>query len=158
MLSKPQVYELAHKDVRFIVSDTVTLLEAQAILHNIEIESNISEVPLWVSGVENQLKQVFINVLKNAIEAMHGGGRIKMICMLEGDLVVVRIEDYGPGIPEDQLSKMGQPFYTTKEKGTGLGLMVSYKIVDNHQGSIQVHSRIGVGTSFEIILPYFKAR
>ena len=154
MLSKPQVYELAHKDVRFIVSDTVTLLEAQAILHNIEIESNISEVPLWVSGVENQLKQVFINVLKNAIEAMHGGGRIKMICMLEGDLVVVRIEDYGPGIPEDQLSKMGQPFYTTKEKGTGLGLMVSYKIVDNHQGSIQVHSRIGVGTSFEIILPY----
>ncbi|BBH22759.1 hypothetical protein Back11_41040 [Paenibacillus baekrokdamisoli] len=154
MLSKPQIYDLAHKDIRGIIKDTVTLLDTEAILHNIEIESTISEEPLWVRGVENQLKQVFINVLKNAIEAMNDGGRIQMACMLEGDRIIVRIEDYGPGIPEEQLSKIGQPFYTTKEKGTGLGLMVSYKIVDNHHGSIHVHSRVDIGTTFEIILPY----
>ncbi|MFC5651369.1 ATP-binding protein [Paenibacillus solisilvae] len=154
MLSKPQIYELVHKDIRQIVNDTVILLEAQAILNNIEIDSIISEEPLWVFGVENQLKQLFINVLKNAIDAMQGGGRINVRCIREGDLAVVRIEDYGPGIPEEQLSKIGQPFYTTKEKGTGLGLMVSYKIVDNHQGRIKVHSSIGVSTTFEICLPY----
>ncbi len=78
MLSKPQIYELTHKDIRSHVRDTITLLEAQAILHNIVIEANIGEEPLWVHGVENQLKQVFINVIKNAIEVMMDGGSIKV--------------------------------------------------------------------------------
>jgi signal transduction histidine kinase len=154
MLSKPQIYELTHKDIRHIMGDTMTLLEAQAILHNIEMELALREEPLWVRGVENQLKQVFINVLKNAIEAMIEGGKIIITCEREGDRIVVRIDDHGPGIPEEQLSKIGQPFYTTKDKGTGLGLMVSYKIVHNHQGSVRAQSRLGIGTTFEIILPY----
>jgi PAS domain S-box-containing protein len=154
MLSKPQIYELTHKDIRHIMGDTMTLLEAQAILHNIEMELALWEEPLWVRGVENQLKQVFINVLKNAIEAMIEGGKITITCEREGDRIVVRIDDHGPGIPEEQLSKIGQPFYTTKDKGTGLGLMVSYKIVHNHQGSVRAQSRLGIGTTFEIILPY----
>ncbi|MBW7476013.1 PAS domain S-box protein [Paenibacillus oenotherae] len=154
MLSKPQIYELSCKDIRFIMRDTVTLLEAQALLHSIEMEMRVDHEPLWVRGVENQLKQVFINVIKNAIESMLEGGKIIITCTREQDNVSIRIEDYGPGIPEEQLSKIGQPFYTTKEKGTGLGLMVSYKIVDNHQGRIQVRSSLGIGTTFEIILPY----
>lgn len=158
MLSKPQIYELSRKDIRHIIRDTVTLLEAQALLHSIEMETRAGDDPLWVLGVENQLKQVFINVIKNAIESMLEGGKIIIGCMREGDSVIVRIEDYGPGIPEDQLSKIGQPFYTTKEKGTGLGLMVSYKIVDNHQGRIQVRSSLGIGTTFDIVLPYAESQ
>ncbi|SDW67705.1 ATP-binding protein [Paenibacillus sp. CF384] len=154
MLSKPQIYELAYKDIRSIMADTITLLEAQAILHNIEIESNLGQEALWVRGVENQLKQVFINVLKNAIEVMMDGGQIKVTCLREGNRIIARIADRGPGIPQDQLAKIGQPFYTTKEKGTGLGLMVTYKIVDNHQGSIEVKSSMGDGTTFDIILPF----
>ncbi|WP_274648840.1 ATP-binding protein [Paenibacillus humicola] len=154
MLSKPQIYELSYKDIRAVLGDTVTLLEAQAILHNIELEPLPGGAPLWVKGVENQLKQVFINVLKNAIEAMADGGKIVIACRREGPSVVVCIQDSGPGIPEDQLAKIGQPFYTTKEKGTGLGLMVSYKIVDNHKGRIRAFSSLGVGTTFEISLPY----
>ncbi|GGD86726.1 ATP-binding protein [Paenibacillus nasutitermitis] len=154
MLSKPQIYELSHKDIRHIMNETVTLLEAQALLHNIEMELNTGEEPLWIRGVENQLKQVFINVVKNAIEAMIDGGRIRIQCFRQGDQITVRIEDCGPGIPDEQMAKIGQPFYTTKEKGTGLGLMVSYKIVDNHQGSIHVTSSLGEGTTFEIVLPY----
>ncbi|CAH1217831.1 Adaptive-response sensory-kinase SasA [Paenibacillus plantiphilus] len=157
MLSKPQIYELSCKDIRLIIRDTVTLLEAQALLHSIEMEMRVDDDPLWVRGVENQLKQVFINVVKNAIESMLEGGKIIISCMREDDHVIIRIEDYGPGIPEEQLSKIGQPFYTTKEKGTGLGLMVSYKIVDNHQGRIQVRSSLGVGTTFDIILPCTEA-
>ncbi|MFC5699731.1 ATP-binding protein [Cohnella faecalis] len=154
MLSKPQVYQLSYHDVRVMMRDTVTLLEAQAILHNIAIESEYGSEPLWVYGVENQVKQVFINVIKNAIEAMIDGGAIRVKLSRENDSVYVRIMDEGPGIGEDQLAKIGQPFYTTKEKGTGLGLMVSYKIVDNHQGKITVDSQLGRGTMFEIMFPF----
>lgn len=154
MLSKPQVYELAYQDMRVMIRDTVTLLETQAILHNIAIEAEYGTDPLWIYGVENQIKQVFINVIKNAIEAMIDGGSIKIKLSRENDGVYVRIHDEGPGIDEEQLAKMGQPFYTTKEKGTGLGLMVSYKIVDNHQGKIDAISEIGKGTIFEIVLPF----
>ncbi|TYP70700.1 ATP-binding protein [Paenibacillus methanolicus] len=154
MLSKPQVYELAYRDIRHIMRDTVVLMEAQALLHGIELESELSEEALWIHGVEDQLKQVFINVLKNAIEVMSDGGKIQISCRREADDIYIRIQDCGPGIPEETLSKIGQPFYTTKEKGTGLGLMVSYKIVDNHQGRVEVRSELGVGTMFAIIFPY----
>jgi two-component system sporulation sensor kinase A len=154
MLSKPQVYELTFQDMRVMIRETVTLLETQAILHNITIEADYGTDPLWIYGVENQIKQVFINVIKNAIEAMIDGGAIHINLKHEKDGVFVRIHDEGPGIAEGQLAKMGQPFYTTKEKGTGLGLMVSYKIVDNHQGKINVSSIIGKGTIFEVMLPF----
>jgi two-component system sporulation sensor kinase A len=154
MLSKPQIYELAYYDTRSIVEDTVTLLAAQAIMSSIEIRTEYGARPLWVHGVENQIKQVIINVLKNAIEAMPGGGTIAIRCRLNDQEIIVSIIDQGPGIDEEQLAKMGQPFYTTKEKGTGLGLMVSYKIVDNHKGRIQAVSEIGIGTTVDIVLPY----
>lgn len=154
MLSKPQVYQLSYHDVRNMMRDTIKLLETQAILHNTSIDADYGNEPLWVYGVENQVKQVFINVIKNAIEAMIDGGSIRVKLYRTGDEVFVQIHDEGPGIGEDQLAKMGQPFYTTKEKGTGLGLMVSYKIVDNHRGRIRVNSEIGKGTVFEIMLPF----
>ncbi len=154
MLSKPQAYELAHLDVRNAIKETLTLLETQAILHNITIETASWPEPLWVYGVANQIKQVFINIIKNAIEAMADGGTIRVGLSRENESVVIRISDEGPGISEEQIAKIGQPFYTTKEKGTGLGLMVSYKIVDNHQGNIRVHSEPGQGATFEIRFPY----
>ncbi|MDB4868675.1 MAG: domain S-box protein [Cohnella sp.] len=154
MLSKPQVYQLSYQDLRVMMRDTVTLLETQAILHNVAIEAEYGAEPLWIYGVENQIKQVFINVIKNAIEAMIDGGAIRIKLSRENEGVFVRIHDEGPGIDDEQMAKMGQPFYTTKEKGTGLGLMVSYKIVDNHKGRIRVYSEIGKGTLFEIMLPF----
>lgn len=155
MLSKPQIYDFAYKDTRQIMSDTVNLLETQAILHNVIIEFHSDYRPLWVLGVENQLKQVFINVLKNAIEAMQNGGVVTIEMVLdEEETVSIRIQDQGSGISKEQLSKIGQPFYTTKDKGTGLGLMVTYKIVDNHQGQITAESEMEIGTTFIIRLPY----
>ncbi|WP_424768691.1 ATP-binding protein [Paenibacillus sp. sgz302251] len=155
MLSKPQIYDFAYQDARQIMAETVTLLETQAILHDVTIEFRAKQRPLWVIGVENQLKQVFINVLKNAIEAMASGGVVTIDMFLgEEGWIVIRIQDEGPGISKEQLSSLGQPFYTTKDKGTGLGLMVTYKIVDNHQGQITAESKMGEGTTFIIRLPY----
>lgn len=99
-------------------------------------------------------KKVFINIIKNAIEVMPDGGYITItIKRLEDQTVRISIQDEGGGIPQDKLEKLGQPFYTTKERGNGLGLMVSYKIVDEHNGAVQVESSEGVGTTFHIILP-----
>ncbi len=154
MLSKPQVYELTYHDTRRVLDDIVMLLEAQASLHNTAIVVDSGQEPLWVYGVENQIKQVFINVLKNAIEAMVDGGTITITSTLEDNYVVTRITDEGPGIPKEQMAKMGQPFYTTKDKGTGLGLMVTYKIIDNHHGRIHASSEMGHGTTFTISFPY----
>ncbi|QJC53717.1 PAS domain S-box protein [Paenibacillus albicereus] len=153
MLSKPQVYEMDFADVRVMMLDTALLLESQAALYGIEIKADYGQEPLWIYGVDSQIKQVFINVLKNAIEVMQDGGEIEIRLRAEDDEAVISVTDGGPGIDEEQLSKMGQPFYTTKDKGTGLGLMVSYKIVDNHKGRIRVSSELGIGTTFEIRLP-----
>ncbi|MCA0756421.1 PAS domain S-box protein [Paenibacillus sp. N4] len=154
MLSKPQVYDFSRKDACRIMADTVNLLDTQAILHSVTLDFRSDSRPLWVMGVENQLKQVFINVLKNAIESMSGGGTVSIGMELEAGTVVIRIKDEGSGISKEQLASLGQPFYTTKDKGTGLGLMVTYKIIDNHQGQITAESEMGVGTTFVIRLPY----
>lgn len=154
MLSKPQVYEMDFADVRSMMLDTVLLLESQAALYGIVVKADYGKEPLWIYGVDSQIKQVFINVLKNAIEVMQDGGEIEISLRRDHSEVLISVMDMGPGIDEEQLAKMGQPFYTTKDKGTGLGLMVSYKIVDNHKGRIRVASQLGTGTTFEIRLPF----
>lgn len=157
MLSKPQMYELSHEDCRIIMSETVTLLEPQAIMNNIQIDLQMEPQPLWIYGVEDQVKQVFINIINNAIEVMPGGGMITVSMSLDNDkMVEIRIKDEGPGITNEQLAKIGQPFYTTKDHGTGIGLMVTFKIVDNHHGSINACSEMGQGTTFIIRFPYKK--
>ncbi|WP_240546500.1 CheR family methyltransferase [Paenibacillus artemisiicola] len=153
VLAKPQAVDFATKELEPIVQDVLMLLESQANLNGVEVVSEL-EPGLAVHCVENQLKQVFINLLKNAIEAMPNGGRIHVRSASgpEGR-IGVRFSDNGPGIPESKLAKLGEPFYSTKEKGTGLGLMVSYKIIENHQGGIQFQSKEGVGTTVTIDLP-----
>ncbi|MED1472742.1 ATP-binding protein [Bacillus salipaludis] len=103
----------------------------------------------------NSLKQAFINFMKNSIEAMPNGG--ELVIQMESinkDGILIRFIDQGCGIPNHILSKVGQPFYTTKEKGTGLGFMVSKKIIENHKGSISISSQENKGTSIEVRLPF----
>ena len=79
-----------------------------------------------------------------------------MVSQMNKDRVRIRFMDNGPGIPTDLISRLGEPFYTTKEKGTGLGLMVSYKIIENHRGRINISSDMNKGTTVDIILPASK--
>ncbi|GMX62278.1 hypothetical protein Elgi_20820 [Paenibacillus elgii] len=154
VLAKPQAIDFLPKSVASILHDVIMLLETQAIISKVTIETDIEdELPL-ASCVENQLKQVFINVLKNGVEAMSGGGTF-LVKAEKSERGSIRISfiDQGCGIPESKLAKLGQPFYTTKNKGTGLGLMVSYKIIENHRGSMTITSKEGVGTTVVIELP-----
>lgn len=154
LLAKPQAVNYKERDVRSLLYDIIALLETQAIMNNIQIETEFqADVPL-IKCEENQLKQVFINVLKNAIEAMPSGGKIMIEVSTHASKgVLIRFTDQGAGIPEERIPRLGEPFYTTKEKGTGLGLMVSSKIIQEHQGQIRFISKLNHGTVVEIWLP-----
>ena len=154
VLAKPTAVEYKDKEIKILLNDVVTLINTHAIMNNVQIfvefESEISTIVCE----ENQLKQVFINILKNSIEAMPNGGTIDIkIKAIEKDKISISFIDQGTGIDEDRIPKLGEPFYTTKEKGTGLGLMTSYKIIENHGGGLKISSKINEGTTVEVILP-----
>ncbi|WP_281883387.1 ATP-binding protein [Paenibacillus sp. YYML68] len=155
LLAKPQAVQLKPVDVRALLERVYTLMESQVHLHNIEVELKCEpRVRTSIRCDENQMVQIFINFIKNAIEAMpHGGKIIIAITNPDEDRICIRIIDQGVGIPEDMLKRLGEPFYTTKEKGTGLGLMVCRKIIEDHLGSLNITSRLNEGTTVEVLLP-----
>ncbi|WP_281375907.1 PAS domain-containing sensor histidine kinase [Anoxybacteroides tepidamans] len=154
VLAKPQAIQYQQNDVCKIMKDTIDLIGAQAMMHNVQIIADFEENLPWIYCEPNQLKQVFINILKNAIEVMKKGGDVHVrIQKADHHYIRISVTDQGCGIPQDKIKKLGEPFYTTKERGTGLGLMVSYKIIEEHQGKIDVESEVGVGTTFHITLP-----
>jgi PAS domain S-box-containing protein len=154
VIAKPQAVLFQVKEAAAILMSTVALVNTKAIMQNVEIVTRLSEPLPPVLCDENQIKQVFINVLNNSIEAMPDGGSIVIEVFGQGDeSIVFRFTDEGVGIPEERIPRLGEPFYTTKEKGTGLGLMVSYKIIENHRGLMSISSQLGQGTTVDISLP-----
>jgi two-component system, sporulation sensor kinase E len=154
VLAKPQAIEFKNHPINSIMNDTLDLLNAQALMHNVQFEVDNQENLPDVFCEPNQIKQVFINIIKNAIEVMPNGGRIRIkIQQSENEFVHIIIQDEGMGIPKDKINKLGEPFYTTKERGTGLGLMISFKIIKEHKGRIEVESEEGSGSVFHIYIP-----
>jgi len=156
ILAKPQATKFVTKDVRDVLQDVLRFLDSEAHLHNIVFRTVITEDLCLISCEENQLKQVFINLLKNAIEAMPQGGPIHISIQKKGGSIAISITDEGVGIPEEMISKIGDPFFTGKETGTGLGIMVSQRIINSHQGTLDIQSQVNVGTSVKLTLPALK--
>jgi two-component system NtrC family sensor kinase len=144
-------------DINRAINDGLFFLVNQALFHNIQIVKKFDSFLPFVSGNASQLKQVFMNIIVNAAEAMHGSGTLTIITFPAPDRKTVFVEftDTGEGILEENLTRIFDPFFTTKEvgKGTGLGLATSYGIVEDHGGKINVKSKVGVGTTFTIELP-----
>ncbi|RLQ97523.1 PAS domain S-box protein [Falsibacillus albus] len=157
ILAKPQAIHFNEYDVCRIMKDTIELLNAQALMHGVEFNIYYEKDLPSIYCEPNQLKQVFINIIKNAIEVMPKGGNItvKIVDQQDG-YIHITIEDEGSGIPSDKIKKLGEPFYTTKDRGTGLGLMVSFKIIKEHKGTVEVESEVEKGTIFHIKLPSSK--
>jgi two-component system, sporulation sensor kinase A len=153
ILAKPHMVQFNDRDINQIIRHVVTLIGTQAIINNIHLDHKLANELPTISCEENQLKQVIINLIKNAIEAMPNGGTITVETgMHDENHLFIRVTDEGYGISKEMLDKLGEPFYTTKDHGTGLGLMVCYKIIENHLGELKVQSEINQGTTFEIIL------
>ncbi|MFD1737436.1 ATP-binding protein [Bacillus salitolerans] len=156
VLAKPHSNTFKTVNLLVLLDEIILLLQTQAVLHNVEIHKKYSKEAFFVHCNENQMKQVFVNLVKNAIESINDSGRIDIqVHSYTKEMVEIVISDDGPGMKEEQLERMGEPFYTTKEKGTGLGLMVSYKIIEEHKGKISATSELGLGTRFTIILPEY---
>lgn len=154
IIAKPHVTNLQSHDLAIILPNVITLLESQAAMSNIQIYFEAEKALPFVKCSEVEIKQVFINLLKNAIEAMPDGGEIRVVASVQQNSHIrIRFIDQGAGITEDQIRRLGEPFYTTKEKGTGLGLMMCYKIIGDHGGKIAVTSVMDKGTTVEVTLP-----
>ncbi len=153
ILSKPQIMKFVRCDLIEQLNSIILLLNTQAIMHNVMIHLNTHYDELFIECEPDQLKQVYINFIQNAIEAMPDGGMIVIDVQKYADAVQLEFIDEGVGIPKDRLDKIGEPFYSTKEKGTGLGMMICQRIIKNHHGRIDLSSEVGKGTTIHLVLP-----
>ncbi|MCH6265615.1 ATP-binding protein [Neobacillus citreus] len=153
-LGKPREIDFKKVDMEEIVNYTISLICQQAESQGVKVETSIdTPIPL-VDCDEKQLKQVFINLLKNAVEAMSNGGNLKIeIKMAEESSLDIVIEDNGCGIDAASLENLFEAFYTTKSDGTGLGLLITRQIIKDHGGSLKIESILGAGTKVIVHLP-----
>jgi PAS domain S-box-containing protein len=153
-LAKPQVPNFKEVGVNILLDHVMLLFDSQALLNNVEFLHEVdSDLPLIYCD-KNQMKQVFINILQNAVEAMPNGGAIKIeVSQSNSDSIRFRFIDQGYGISEERMKHIGEPFYSTKEKGTGLGLTISKKILQEHGGTMTIESTLNQGTTVDVILP-----
>jgi nitrogen-specific signal transduction histidine kinase len=155
-IAKPQASIQTNKKVNIdkVIHDVKILLDTTALLiqASVDIQTNGLLKTLLID--EKQVKQVLINILKNSLEAVSKDGRIRIKSeKIQGDRIRIRVIDNGGGIAKSMLPKLGEPFYTTKERGTGLGLTVCFKIIRENHGNILIRSKEGFGTIVDIIFP-----
>ncbi|QRG66359.1 ATP-binding protein [Brevibacillus choshinensis] len=151
-LAKPHGDVMSLIELTHLVSETTALMSSYAVMNGVEIVTK-AEPELHVISSAVKLKQALMNLMKNGIEAMGNGGILHVAVELADSSVVIVIRDEGVGIPPEQISQIGLPFYSTKEKGTGLGLMVTCRIIEAMHGTIQFESELGKGTQVVIHLP-----
>ncbi|MFD1736994.1 ATP-binding protein [Bacillus salitolerans] len=153
LLAKPQINQYKPVEIGHLLKEVVSILDTESIMNDVEVTFFSEYEDLIINGDPNQIKQVFLNFIKNAIDASSKGQNVQIKLLKEEEHALILVKDYGVGIPEEKLGQLGQPFYSTKEKGTGLGLMVSYNIIENHRGQISVKSKLNEGTTFEVRFP-----
>ena len=152
-LAKPQTVHFERCNLGKIMNETIELLNAQAVLHNVQFHKHYDLNLPDLYCESNQMKKVFINLIKNAIEVLQDGGDITVTIEYKDEYYHIAISDNGIGMSKEKLERIGEPFYTTKENGTGLGLLVTSQIIEEHLGRIEVESEFGDGTTFHIFLP-----
>ena len=159
-LSKPRDTELEETSINDLVSSMKSTIETSSLMHNVELELELDYDERYILCDNTQIRQVILNICKNAVEAMEGVSapilRISTGMDLQNKEVFIKISDNGTGMDKEALKKIGTPFYTTKKTGTGLGLNACFQIIRDHNGRIEVDSELGKGTNFTIIIPYLE--
>jgi two-component system NtrC family sensor kinase len=154
-LARPAQTDRSPIDLHAVINDVLSLLEHQFRTANLQVRKDLAQTPLVVLAIEHKLQQVFLNLFLNARDAMPRGGWLSITTRLEGDRAMVEVGDTGAGIQSENLSRIYDPFFTTKPigQGTGLGLSITYGIVREHDGVITCESTEGKGTVFRLTLP-----
>lgn len=155
----PRVINIEEIDLNGLLSEVYSLVKDDCQRKRISAEFKTESEPVHIKGDKSRLKQVFLNLFKNAMEAMENGGHLSVQSKVIGDLVEIMIADDGCGIPEDDQEKIFSPFFTTKQHGTGLGLSISRSIIQEHSGGyLSLKSRKSKGTVFKVTLPISSGR
>jgi two-component system sporulation sensor kinase B len=150
--SKPQIEKIERTDAAQIVAQTIETMLPYATEKSVDIEQDL-ERGLYIHIDPLKFKQALLNIIKNGIEAMPNGGKLTVTLRRQRHMATVEISDTGIGMSEEQINKLGNPFYSTKATGTGLGLMASYRFIQLMKGKIEVMSVKGLGTQFSIHVP-----
>lgn len=152
MYSRPSPPEFSHFDLHGLLNDTIDMVKKNPAVSSITIKKDFNGA-LPFKGDTRKLRQVFLNLINNAIEAMDDGGELFVSTEINCNKVKIIFRDTGKGITSEDIDKVFYPFFTTKEGGTGLGLSIVYRIIEEHNGTIRVDSKPGKGTTFELQLP-----
>ena len=159
--AKPSYWQIEYTNLKEILEESLEIAlhskDNKLKIENIDIKTDIRE-DLFVEGDKTALQQVFINLIINAFEAIEGKGSVEISLDKDGEFATVIIKDTGVGISQENIKKIFDPFYTTKERGTGLGLAVVKRILEDHRGEVEVISKKGEGTTFIIKLPLSKEK
>lgn len=150
---KPLDTNLEPSDLNHVVEELVDFVHYELEEKHIKIQSDLDRKIPPLQLDDKLMKQVLLNLVKNGSSAMVNGGIIRLSTLREGDSVCLTVSDTGRGMSEDVKSKIFEPYFTTRDNGTGLGLTLVYKIIKEHGGDIEVNSKEGQGTSFQIYLP-----
>ena len=154
--ARPAIADGEPVNLKTIIENTISLLHGQAIFHNIALKFKCDELIPGIKGDAGQLQQAFTNIILNAVQAMGGKGKLTIIAgKIDNNLIAVSITDTGTGIAPENMKKIFEPFFSTKQagQGMGLGLAITYGIIENHGGRIEVKSEVGKGSTFRIIFP-----
>jgi len=150
---RPVPARLAPGDVNQVIRETVDLLRPEidnrGVTLDLQLATDLPSAPIDAG----QIKQALVNLIKNAIQAMTKGGRLTLRTHSVSEGVIITVADTGGGIPQEKINRIFEPFYTTKKKGSGLGLMIVQRIIREHGGRIELESRVNHGTTFRIWLP-----
>jgi signal transduction histidine kinase len=150
---RPMDVQLRESDPGKLVAEIADFIRPEAEKAKVNLVLRVAEGLSLVALDERLMKQALLNLVKNALAAMPGGGELKLSADSSDEEVILSVEDSGLGISEEDLPKIFEPYFTTKDNGTGLGLTITFKIVREHGGEITVSSRPGQGSTFAIHLP-----
>jgi signal transduction histidine kinase len=153
-LGKPKALQFSKASIEEIITYTLSITQQMSERQGVSIETTMAGPLPPIDSDGKQLKQVFINLIKNAIESMHDGGKIEIkVKVVADNKMEISIQDEGYGIEDQNIINLGEPFYTTKKDGTGLGLMVTNQIIGDHKGDFTIESSPGKGTKVVVTLP-----
>ncbi len=150
---RPTTPTMTLEKIDDVLKETLNLIKQEIQDRNISVSIDCPKSIPEIKIDRNQIKQAFFNLIRNALQAMPDGGKLSIVISVSDRFVSVSFRDTGTGISSDELGKIFEPYHTTKEKGSGLGLMIVQRIIRDHGGEIDVVSKEGVGTSFTILLP-----
>lgn len=150
--AKPDIHQVKLQSIAQIIQDIILITKKYAQQHKVKINYD-SDGDIKILLDSEKLKQAFVNIIFNSIQAMPDGGELNVNLKVTDKHVKISFEDTGIGIPKDKLEKIFDPFYTTKDKGTGLGLSITHRIIEEHSGHIEIESEIEKGTKIDIYLP-----